>query len=401
MISEPSKIWWDEITGPQTLVHTIAANIQAAKSIILYVPDDLPWRRQMRLSVERVLRGTDKELLIWCIDCQTDCQQFIKTDGTIDVAGYLLHERAIPEVRSGYRKASGTTIQQYMINNHVLQDRVVCVKGLDRKQTINWIDFCEEYSVHSQYDGVFVIESYEEIHSPSIESLASINYLDFVSRYDALLYNNISVAGLEKKEEWKSYIASVATMICNLDVELADAFITSTDFCSINIVEAVVAIAHTKQFENRYKAPHLDKDHPFTLVRNNRLPEIEKRIWKAQLQVLYPLLEIERVSFIEHYRSEIKEGFSLEYSDKYGVRHKIDQYGTELSDPYEAEIGTLYRMHRLFTAGDYGRYLLPILLESDRKRLTLIHEIRNLLAHVTACSVEQVNQFLAAYPFTW
>ena len=401
MISEPSKIWWDEITGPQTLVRTLADNIQAAKSVILYVPDDLPWRRQMRLSVERVLRGTDNELLIWCIDCQTDCQQFIRQDGTVDVAGYLLHERAAPEVRSGYRKTSGMTIQQYMINNHVLQDRVIWVKGLDKKQTKSWLDFCKDYSVHSQYDGVFVIESYEEIQSFSTESMTAINYLDFVSRYDALLFNNMMVAGIPKKEEWKSYIASAATMVCNLDVELAEALISSTDFTSTNIAEAIIAIAHSDRFQNRYNAPHLDKDHPLALVRDGRLSKIDKRIWKAQLQVLYPLLEIERVSFVEHYEAEIKEGFSLEYSDKYGVRHKIDQYGIELENPYDAEIGTIYRMHRLYTAGEYGKYLLPIPLESDRERLSLIHEIRNLLAHVTVCTVDQVNRFLSAYPFIW
>ena len=401
MISEPSKMWWDGITGPQTLVRTLADNIQAAQSTILYVPDDLPWRRQMRLSVERVLRSTDNELLIWCIDCQTDCQQFIRSDGTLDVAEYLLQERATPDVRSGYRKTSGLTIQQYMISNHVLQDRVVWVKGLDKKQTRNWIDFCQRYSAHSQYDGVFVIESYEEIQPSPAENIKTVNYLDFVSHYDALLFNNMTVAGMKQKEEWKSYIASVATLICNLDVELANAFITSTDFATTNIIEAITAIARFDQFQNRYNAPHLDKAHPFVLIRDNRLSEIEKRIWKAQLQVLYPLLEIERVAFVEHYETEIKEGLSLEYSDKYGVKHKIDQYGTDLKDPYEAELGTLYRMHRLYTAGDFGRFLLSIPLESDRERLTLIHEIRNLLAHMTACSVDQVNRFLSVYPFSW
>ena len=113
MLSDPSKIWWDEITGPSKLIRSLANSIQAAKSVVLHVPDDLPWRQQMRLSVERVLRNTDSELLIWYIDCENDCRPFVKSDGTMDVAGYLLQERAVPEVRSGYRVTSGKTIQQY------------------------------------------------------------------------------------------------------------------------------------------------------------------------------------------------------------------------------------------------------------------------------------------------
>ncbi len=401
MLSEPSRIWWDEITGPLTLVRRLADHIQAAKSILLCVPDDLPWRQQMRLSVERVLRGTDKELLIWCIDCENDCQQFMNEDGTMDVAGFLLHERAVPEIRNGYRKTSGLTKQQYMIKNGVLRDRVVWVKGLDNKQTKSWLDFCDGYVARSQYDGIFVIESYDESHDITAENMVSLNYLDYVSRYDALLFNNMIVADLPLKEEWKSYISTVSTLTCNLDVELAYSFISSTDFATTDIIDAIKSVSQTSEFSNRYFAPHLDKDHPFALIRMNRTEAIRKRIWKAQLQTLYPLLEIERVSFVDHYAQEIREGFSLEYSDKYDKKHKIDQYGDELKDPYEAEIGTLYRMHKLYVSGEYGRHILPIPMESDRDRLTLIHDIRNLLAHVSVCTVDQVNQFLSGYPFFW
>ena len=81
--------------------------------------------------------------------------------------------------------------------------------------------------------------------------------------------------------------------------------------------------------------------------------------------------------------------------------YRIDQYGEVLENPYDAEIGTLYRMHKLHVAGDYMSYILPIALQSDRERLELIHGIRNLLAHVSVCSVEQVDRFLSGYPFAW
>ncbi len=401
MYTEPSKMWWEEITGPQSLVRTLADQIQAAKSVLLFVPDDLPWRQQMRLSVERVLRSTDTELLIWCIDCQTDCQQFLLPDGGIDVSGFLLHERADSDVRNGYRKSSGISVQQYMISNHVLKDRVVWVKGLDARQTKSWINFCRGYCAATQYEGVFVIESYEDLRGPVPANMVKIDYLDYVSRYDALLFNNMIAAGVKAKEVWKSYLASLATMICNLDVELADSFLGSYDYAVSDIIETVTEIAESDRFCRRFHAPHLDPAHPFSLIRSGRQPEIDKRIWKAQLQVLYPLIEIERVSFIEKYREEIQQGLLLEYTDKNDKRRRIDQYGIELTDPYEAEIGTLYRMHRLRIAGEYDKYILPVMIESDRERLTLIHEMRNLLAHVSICSVEMVNRFLSQFPYAW
>ena len=45
-------------------------------------------------------------------------------------------------------------------------------------------------------------------------------------------------------------------------------------------------------------------------------------------------------------------------------------------------------------AEDPYRYVLYIPDEENRKRLTLLHEIRNAIAHMTTCTVEQVAAFL-------
>ena len=67
-MSERSRLWWEEITGPSQLVRTMAQELRMGRSVFLSAPDDLPWRSQMRSSVECVLRESDPDLLVDYID---------------------------------------------------------------------------------------------------------------------------------------------------------------------------------------------------------------------------------------------------------------------------------------------------------------------------------------------
>ena len=68
--------------------------------------------------------------------------------------------------------------------------------------------------------------------------------------------------------------------------------------------------------------------HILSLVHKESISAIDAQIWKAQLQVLFPLLEIERVSFIKRYRKQVQEALGEKYHDfRTGRSQYIYQFG--------------------------------------------------------------------------
>lgn len=60
------------------------------------------------------------------------------------------------------------------------------------------------------------------------------------------------------------------------------------------------------------------------------------------------MLEIERVSFVEHYHQQIQDALSERYYDfKTGRSQLIYQFGDVISAPDNAELGTIYRITKL------------------------------------------------------
>ena len=142
--------------------------------------------------------------------------------------------------------------------------------------------------------------------------------------------------------------------------------------------------------------------HILSLIRKESMSVINTQIWKTQLQVLFPLLEIERVSFIERYRKQVQEALGEKYFDfRTGRSQCIYQFGETVSDPDDAELGTIYRMTKLKRDADTHQYLLYIPDEQSRSRIELLHDLRNSLAHGNICMIDKVAEFINGHPFDW
>lgn len=397
MLKDPSKLWWDEITGPSTLTRRIASELQNARSILLCVPEDLPWRKQMRSSVESCLRENSPNLLIDYLDC--------KTDGIDSQAifAYILDKYAMPDVKNGYRTSSGITLQQYIIEKQVLQNRILWIKGADCHQVAHWLDFCKKYRAKDSHSGLFVIESYSKrLHGSLPSCICQLSYEESVSYYDALLFNNLLVSSYSTSLQWMQYKATVSSLLCRCDVELSTALIRETDFTRQSPIDVLEELSGTPYYKIRATAEGLDADHPFFLIRSGLCDELKKRIWEAQLQVLFPLIEAERILFLGRYAGEVREALSTPYLDKKGHTEKyITQFGEPISNPQDVEVGTLYRMCHLRRAAQESDYLLFLPKQENRERIELLRAIRNSIAHMAPCPVEQITQFLNTYPYQW
>lgn len=401
MLEDCAKLWWDDITGPATYVRMIVDNLAEAKSVILIVPEDIPWHNQMYSSTSQAMREYDPELLLEFIDCQDE--NFSDSTGKTNIPFYLLDHYAYPDVKNGYRQSSGQSIQQYLVSKKVLLNRIIWVTNASAEQASEWIQFCREYRAKKRYDGLFVIETTESVFNYGVRAGSNmLNYNEFTTYYDTLLFNNIVCSKQTGSMEWLQYKATALALICNYDAELSGYMLNMCDFKAQSPIDALRNMIDDSLYTQRYDVSRLSKEHPISVICSNEINPLNHALWKAQLQVIFPMIEAERIQIIERYRDEIEEAVKTEYFDfnRY-INRYVTQYGERLESAFDAEVGTLYRMNHLRRASDTSLYLFFLPNEDDRVHLALLHDMRNSIAHVEPCSVELVDQFFAQYPYKW
>lgn len=363
--------------GPVTTVQGVTESLLKSKSVFLFVPADLPWRRQMRDAVEAALRNNNDNFLVSYVDCQSDCNQYIDDDGNIDIFRFLCEEFGSSDSYNGYRKSSGLTKQKYIIQNNVLSNRIVWVKGMDRNQVETWNEFCSGYYPDRPTSGLFVIESYEE-YTPQLSTcITPIQY--HATYYDALLYNNIVASSMELKHEWIQYCATLSTQFCCEDVELSTAFIETFNYEEDEPIQSLTEIAQSPRFSNRYAASNLRRNHPFVAIRDGNSHALEKEVWEAQVRTLFPLIELERTRIIKSLYQQIKTVLNNEI---------IVQYREKICDPNDVELGTL---DWLIKDGKVN-----VTSVQKKNRIALLHECRNIIAHMDCCKPKQVSAILCS-----
>lgn len=404
MAESSAELWWDEITGPSQMVRNAATMLRNGRSVQLKVPVDLPWPDQMRMSMERELREDAEELLVDFVDCRWECPQ-----DPADIGEFLLGRYAVGSVRDGYRKSSKQSVQAYMLANHVLKNRVIWVLGLTEETVKDWLAFCREYKPRAAEDGLFVLECVEEdmdkAHRDS-HALPVFVYLEYASYHDLLLFSNQICSPIRASLERKQYLAAAATELCGRDAELADMLLqylseTDTGEDPLNALEELSqAEWGTDRFNNVRPGP----EHPFALIWNENKAELERRLWRAQLQALFPLIEYEHVEFVNHFYYSILMGLKDGYADHlhgWSGPQYITKLDERIMDPYDVELGLLYLMSKLRSWRADSMYLLYLAEEGDRERLSLLRDMRNQLAHIEVCPSEKVCEFLDSYPYEW
>lgn len=390
-----SSYWWESITGPKNLTLAVARELREKGNVCLIVPDDLPWRGQMRATVEYELRQSPEmeDFDVDLIDVADECEN------VVDIGRYLLEKYGQPSVASGYRRRE--KIQQYMVQHRVLENRVLWVKGMNEDQCRKWIAFCKDYVPTRERDGRFVLECHTDIKESERRNLGIIHYSERINNFDLSLFNSTYINQSENRftPVWETYAATLASVLCGTDAEISAALMAVLSFQSQEPAEALCQLAMDPQYNRRGSE---SRDHILSLVRDGNTDEVQSLIWKAQLQIIFPLVEIERMAFVEKYHDQINIALRDTYTDyQSGYGKRIKQFGEYVDLPENAELGTLYRLTKLRRDADSSQYLLYLPDEESRTRLELLHAVRNNLAHGTACSIGQVAAFIDSFPYLW
>ena len=367
------EIWWKQITGAQLIVSQVTDALLEHKTPMLQVPSDLPWRSAMRNEVASTFRMKNvfQDVMFEQIDVNDQCGGMTKP---AEIADFLLRNFGTPEVQKNYR---GGAVTRYLTEQNVLANRIIWIKGMNDSSVEQWVNFCKDYKPGSPDVGMFVLEYHDnDVRHPG-NGFREIRFSSLVSSYDLQLFN---YRIMERNEDcqgiWKNYISTVAAELCEYDAEISEHMITEYDLRKQEPLQILKEIAEDGFFSRRGAEP--DSEHILSLVRHNEMKKIQKRLWKAQLQVLFPLIEMERVALVERYEEEIREILS---------KNCIEQYRKRISQPMDVELGLLVSM----IDGLQNGVFLYIPNKSDTIRIRHLHSCRNKLAHAKCCSIEDVQ----------
>ena len=371
------EFWWNYITGPNVVVSSVVSALLNGKMVVLKVPSDLPWRHSMRSAVHTAFseRSDCSDVVIELIDLRDENARQMQP------GRFILDRFATPTISRGYREKSKVTVQDYISAKDIIKNRIVWIKGIDPDIAGEWIRFCRGFSQRSAAQGLFVLEVNENTSVTETNLLRVINFSDCVSNYDVQLFNSF-VLGNQKQysDGWKKYIAVCTAAICGVDAEISQTMLQSLDFRVESPLEGIRQIDQMPDFMRRGEN---GSNHVLWHYRNGDMALLEHRLWSAQVQVLFPMIELERVELIGRYERQIREVLAS---------GGITQYNQILQEPMDVELGTL--SYLMGAKMEDGFYTLYIPSEEDRKRIRFLHTCRNQLAHASCCTPEQVEQLL-------
>ena len=377
-MQDTSQIWWKEITGPKAFINDVAERLLES-SVIVKVPDDLPWRHEMRQEIQSELRDQSDYREITVV--QIDAEDVTKSGK--DVCTYILDSFALKETTRQYRKKSGKSIPQFIVEKNILSNFVLWVKGFNNESAFEWLDFLLQYNACSPRIGRIVLELRDDIIRPPQNTIEEIDYSTYISEYNLQLFSSILLDRIpEYAEDWKRYISALASHLCVTDAEIAECFIIGCNHTEKDPLEMITAISLDPEYLRRGAGQ--GSSHILSFARNYQISKIQRRIWEAQVQVLFPIVESKRVRLIEQIEDELKVLLRA---------REIRQFGEIIENPYDMEWGTLAYSMSLKNL-EYEYYLVS-LTDVDRAMIQHFREIRNTLAHGDCCSVEQVNEILS------
>ena len=273
----PENFWWNNITGPSEMITSAENALSEGYSIILGVPAFTPWPEKMRNVLHGNLSGGDVYITI--INADSECP------GSAE--DYLLSKY---DTSRKYRSRL-SSVQEFFLRNNSLRNHIFWVHNFrDKSQVSDWLNFCTKYPSDSSAKGLFILDTEHENLLPA-GRMRAVNFSDYAESYDTMIFASFLLDNKEYSRplytrSWKRYLSSLAAMLCGSDAEVAERFLRSADFtCSepLNVLQMIA-----DDFPERCA----DSTHILGMLNDDDESAVMNRIWTAQVQVFFPMIEL-------------------------------------------------------------------------------------------------------------
>lgn len=349
------KIWWKHIIKANKFIDDVVSAAMGGKSIILSLPENTPWRKTMIDMISDRLKFKSSSRLFEEILCPEE-----------EVGLYLLNNYCKKEKRATYRY--GMTYASFLGKSQdiVLNDRFIWVSNVPSSRYEEWVDFITEYtsSVTEKDPAIFILEVSDRntTYKPK-KGIRVISFEQNIGAYDRFAFSALLATEIDIKDYIRPYLAELASIVCNEDIELCAECVSSGYVFLENPLEVIHSIIKVKNRSDGRK---------FDFTKDNS--QIEKLIWETQLKHVFPLIEKYKRNFILRHESAIKSALPI-----------TNSYGESVESPIDVEIGTLLYMIK--------QGLIPI-NEAEYSELKNYRAARNKLAHLDILDLDIVDMIL-------
>ena len=334
------KIWWEQLNGPSRFIRDAAGHLTNGKSVVLCLPEHVPWLETMRTVFEKRLRksGTLSVEVVYAENI-SEPPEYVFDEFCSDKDGFR------PYKKGAYAKflAERTGI--------ALNSSCIWIRNAAPAQVEQWLAFIADYHnfLGGKRGGVFLLERQGDFHFNKA-GVEVLSYAQRISEYDSFAFNIFIAAEFGKENHlMKQYLAELVSALTEGDVEFGAACIRRGETFLKNPVLVFENILSTDSFKSHKSAE-----------------EIDRAIWMTQLKLIFPLVETFRRNFVKKYELTI--------------RNTPPSYPTA---PEELEIGNLYGLFNL------KRCLLE---ERDADDLEFYREVRNKLAHLKNLPFDELQK---------
>jgi hypothetical protein len=284
----------------------------------------------------------------------------------------------------------GTTTLSGLVCESAFQGKTIGVLLENANSVRSWADFLVAYErecrlIDPLYRAVLLVatEGIAPRLLPPTETHLRVHLYDGYARpHDCFMYAWV-LLGAEEKQAWRTELKmALSAQLAQWDPRLCEEF-SDRDIGSI--MRRVTAVGALKAGDNAHAADDHDEGwargvlqrrdgeavfHSGWVARDTASHEFERRVWSAQVQVLFPLIEQLRRQSIDRYSSRF--------------RMPVQVGDTEfVSDPYELEITMVHRIVSRLSGIPQN---VVRLLENAR-------EFRNALAHLEPLTIQQLLAF--------
>ena len=350
-------IWWGQITKANHFIQTIANSILDHNSIVVSLPERMPWERTFYDNIEGILRQGNPEYKLAFHDCPE-----------AEPGEFLLEEYCKRDKRNSYR--FGMSYAEFLAKSEdiVLNSRYVWIKKVSGGELKEWLDFIAEYNKNRRKNAssaVFILETKDETtKAKKVKGLRYLSFEDSIDFYDKYTFCVLASTGIDIKSNIRPYVAEVVSSVCKNDIEICAICMQRWNDFVLKPYETFLQIATSEAYSDE---AFFDEDFTSELV--------ETRTWEAQIKLLFPIVERYRTRFVKKYQQYIEKELPIKTIT-----------GEIIDDPLDVELGSLSWLAK--------EKCVP-LSPKEYTQLDTFKKARNKLAHLKALDFEQVEWILS------
>lgn len=370
---ERAKLWWERMFGPARALQILSQAYQGeSRSLVVTLPADVSYLTDLRAFVKqewRIRHGGALEVL------EFDCSEHAG-----DLSNAILD--VLAERRPLWRK--GLTLADLIKNEGLLCGKVLWLKGIDEKTCGEALRLAQGYSRSGKPGDGFILLELRSSLRPKKFSLKEV--LLAAGETDIETFATHLFRERYAEEDLRPYVfrylAYLASSLLGTDAELVERFSAEFDYKTDDPVALVRSImtSGVLSAERGSGTCAGENRHIFSLLQSGEEKEIEKRIWRAQIRAVFPLLEDIRRTLIDRYRD-----FWQDCLDAFCVKDMDPQEPKRITSPEQLELAQLnFCLHKAVDASAVSA--------ADYKHINFLPDQRNALAHLETLGSDAISR---------